>query len=45
MKKLLYQVAHAILTLLDMIAGGLSLPWEYKESQKRRMREKINGKR
>lgn len=45
MKRVAYQVAHAFLTPIDIIAGGLSLPWEYKESQKRRMKEKINGKK
>ncbi len=45
MKKIMYQIAHAFLVMLDMLAVVLPLPWEYSDSQKRRMKAKINGKK
>ncbi len=45
MKTLMYKIAHGLLVALDMLAFVLHWPWEYSDSQKRRMKEKINGKK
>jgi hypothetical protein len=43
MRRLMYRNAHSFLILLDIVALVLAFPWEYSDSQKRKMKEKINA--
>lgn len=50
MKKIWHMIAHALLSLLDIIVTalttiGIPIPWEYSERHQRRMKERINGKK
>jgi len=44
-KKLAYRVVHGFLIVLDMIATVTSLPWMYTDKHKRKMKERIDGKK
>lgn len=45
MKKRMYKILHGVFRVLDVITGGMGLPWEYSDSKKRRMKERIDGKK